>query len=278
MESIGEAPTQATPDATFTFELLNRDHDLDDDSLTVVAASNGNHGRVAVRSDGSLDYRPDRDFFGIDQFACSVVDGAGRSGEARVTVLVREGSGPVAAPAVDPSPSQPPLEPPAFDEPPEIAPPLIQPREEPPAADRHEAADDAVIVVDLFEFHDIHDRNAQIRLRRGPTDGKITLNDDGTLTYRPFPEFVGTDRFAYTLTRADGSSLSGTVMLNVDLDADAGYDDGSDESEILISVDEDRAPAMADPDRLQPGQPRPLSEEPAQSWFQRLLGRGFRRH
>lgn len=56
---------------------------------TLITASNGAHGSVRVKPDGSVDYRPQANFLGTDSFTYTVADRAGRMGQGRVTVLVR---------------------------------------------------------------------------------------------------------------------------------------------------------------------------------------------
>jgi VCBS repeat-containing protein len=49
----------------------------------------------------------------------------------------------------------------------------------------------------------------------GPSQGTLTLNQDGSFTYTPNPNFHGTDTFVYRLTDADGDSDTATVTINV---------------------------------------------------------------
>lgn len=60
---------------------------------TLITASNGTHGSVRVKPDGSVDYRPRANFLGLDSFTYTVADRAGRMGQGRVTVLVRAADG-----------------------------------------------------------------------------------------------------------------------------------------------------------------------------------------
>lgn len=48
-----------------------------------------------------------------------------------------------------------------------------------------------------------------------PAHGSLILNADGTFVYQPFADYNGPDFFTYTVTDADGASVSATVNLTV---------------------------------------------------------------
>jgi Ca2+-binding RTX toxin-like protein len=48
-----------------------------------------------------------------------------------------------------------------------------------------------------------------------PAGGTVTMNQDGSFTYKPKTGFAGQDSFAYTVKDADGDAASGTVALSV---------------------------------------------------------------
>lgn len=64
-----------------------------------------------------------------------------------------------------------------------------------------------------------------------PTNGNVVLNNDGTFTYTPATDYVGSDSFTYTVTDAGGLSDTGTVNITVsdvplvDTDGDGLTDD-----------------------------------------------------
>ena len=51
-----------------------------------------------------------------------------------------------------------------------------------------------------------------------PANGVVARNADQTLTYRPNPDFSGTDRFDYTLMDDAGTVFSATVTVSVSLE------------------------------------------------------------
>ena len=56
-----------------------------------------------------------------------------------------------------------------------------------------------------------------IQIASEPTNGTVTVNDDGTVTYTPSDRFVGTDSFTYTVQDNDAqSSEAATVNITVE--------------------------------------------------------------
>ena len=48
-----------------------------------------------------------------------------------------------------------------------------------------------------------------------PSHGTVTINPNGTITYKPLAVYTGTDTFQYKITDANGATASATVTLNV---------------------------------------------------------------
>jgi hypothetical protein len=48
-----------------------------------------------------------------------------------------------------------------------------------------------------------------------PGAGSVTLNADGTLTYLPWADVTGSDRFVYTISDPTGSATAGSVAVTV---------------------------------------------------------------
>lgn len=48
-----------------------------------------------------------------------------------------------------------------------------------------------------------------------PTNGTVTVNEDGSYTYKPNTDFSGTDSFTYTITDSVGTTASATVTITV---------------------------------------------------------------
>ncbi|VAV95245.1 hypothetical protein MNBD_ALPHA05-740 [hydrothermal vent metagenome] len=50
-----------------------------------------------------------------------------------------------------------------------------------------------------------------------PTNGRVDLNDDGTITYTPDPNFTGADQFWYWVEDDNGNLTKGEVFVTVDI-------------------------------------------------------------
>jgi VCBS repeat-containing protein len=68
--------------------VLSNDTDLDNDPLTAVLISDVSHGTLNLNSDGSFNYIPDPDYFGIDSFTYTAYDGLHTSNVATVTITL----------------------------------------------------------------------------------------------------------------------------------------------------------------------------------------------
>ncbi|HPE78185.1 MAG TPA: Ig-like domain-containing protein, partial [Draconibacterium sp.] len=66
-----------------------------------------------------------------------------------------------------------------------------------------------------------------------PIGGKITINDDGSVTYTPPTDYIGEDSFIYTITTPDGGTGTANVTIVVTAPADMAIDAVDDEFEIF---------------------------------------------
>ncbi|MEE4348913.1 MAG: Ig-like domain-containing protein [Pacificimonas sp.] len=74
--------------------------DIDGDTVTVIAAADGENGAAVLNVDGTVTYTPNEGFAGTDRFLFTVTDPSGAVGAGVVTVEVKEvGAPPVFAPA-----------------------------------------------------------------------------------------------------------------------------------------------------------------------------------
>jgi hypothetical protein len=83
----------------------------------------------------------------------------------------------------------------------------------------HEDTDLIVSVAEGLLVNDIDPEEDPLKamLVTGPGNGTLTLNDDGSFTYRPDADFVGTDSFTYQVNDGQANSNEGTVTLEVEL-------------------------------------------------------------
>jgi len=74
------------------------------------------------------------------------------------------------------------------------------------------------VVIDVLDNdYDLDGDDIFIEGITSPADGTVTLNDDGTVTYTPDPEFVGEDSFEYEVCDGAGDCVVGSVTITVEL-------------------------------------------------------------
>ncbi|MBF0626037.1 MAG: tandem-95 repeat protein [Magnetococcales bacterium] len=170
--------------------LLANDVDVDDDPLTLVAFTQPDHGQVVQNADGTLTYRADPDFNGSDQFFYTVEDAAGNRSQALVTVVVD--------PITD----------------------AIEARD-----DQRLSTEDQTLVSGTLIGNDLdpdflidagHNPDFRVIGFTQAQHGVVTLQADGSFTYRPDENFHGTDWFTYILSDGDQRVDQATVTLQVD--------------------------------------------------------------
>ncbi len=191
--SVNDAPTanndQATTleDTAVTLDVLANDSDVDGDSLTVSAVTQGDNGAVVINSDNSVTYTPDPDFNsndsfeGTDVFTYTVSDGNGGSDVATVTIVV--------TPVND-------------------APVAVN--------DNATTPEDTAITLDvLANDSDVDGDVLTVTAVTTPTAGITVLHADNTVTYTPNPDFNGVATFSYSITDGHGGSDTAVVTIAV---------------------------------------------------------------
>jgi len=163
------------------------DDDLNNDPLQVASFTQPTNGKVTLTPSGNLLYMPDEDFTGVDTFEYVVSDGNGGEDTGTVTVEVKVPSN---------------TEPEAVDDndymtntntelviPPQNG--VLQNDQDP---------DGTILEVASFTQ---------------PLHGIVDMNEDGSFTYEPDPDWTGTDVFDYVLSDGEGGSDTGTVTVTV---------------------------------------------------------------
>jgi len=93
VESVNDNPVAVDDDADVlantatTIDVLANDHDVDGDSLTIMATSSAQHGAVSV-DNNIVTYTPSLGYEGYDSFVYDIVDGAGGTANATVNINV----------------------------------------------------------------------------------------------------------------------------------------------------------------------------------------------
>ncbi|MFD0712992.1 Ig-like domain-containing protein [Paenibacillus sp. GCM10027626] len=156
--------------------------DPDGDTLTYEKGSDPEHGSVTVNPDGTWTYEPDPDYVGTDSFTVTVSDGKGGTATSTVTIGITD-------PGV---PNQPPTVP-----------------------DYSETTPKNTSVTGSVYGTDPDGDSLTYAKGSDPQHGSITVNPDGTWTYEPDPDFVGTDSFTVTVSDGKGGTATSTVTINV---------------------------------------------------------------
>ena len=202
---------QLTPATTVTLiintppETVNDAYTLDEDNLLSVAAGSGvssndidlendavvatlidptSNGQLTFEQDGSFSYVPNADFFGEDVFTYRLSDGVDESASLGVATLTVN-----------------------------------------PVNDKPVGRTDLVVTFInetlnlpperglLANDFDIDSPTITARLTSPPQNGELAVNQDGSLSFTPTPDFTGTDSFSYVAN--DGELDSDEVTVSV---------------------------------------------------------------
>ncbi|MEM5011048.1 Ig-like domain-containing protein [Niallia taxi] len=161
--------------------------DADKDTLTFAIAENGQKGK-AVLTDaetGNFTYTPDKNVNGEDKVVFTVTDGQGEPVKATVSISIK---------AVNDAPTA--------------------------ASDSFTTNEDEKLEVGseksiLVNDEDVDNDNLQAILVKGPANGLLVLNADGTFTYTPDKDYSGKDSFTYKATDGNLESAEQTVEIEV---------------------------------------------------------------
>jgi hypothetical protein len=171
---VATADSGATAeDAPLTLNLVANDSDVDGNLLSVQIVTAPAHGAVVVNADRTVTYTPAADYFGADAFEYRASDGAASSPTVGVTLTVTPvNDAPVAV------------------------------------ADAVTVLEDGTVSFDLRANDGDIDSAGPLGtvVDRGPLNGTLTVNADGSYSYRPAADFSGTDSVRYRATDAEGAS------------------------------------------------------------------------
>jgi len=164
--------------------VLANDVSGDGDALTAVLASGPSHGTLTLNDDGSFAYTPNTGFTGSDSFTYKAADDVSQSSSATVTLNVHSSN---QAPTAN--------------------------------ADSVTAIHDTPLTVDplgiLANDTDPDGDPLTSVLVSGPSHGTLNLNANGSFTYTPNANYVGSDAFTYKANDGIANSGSATVSIAV---------------------------------------------------------------
>ncbi len=180
--TLNESSTLTVPSST---GVLNNDTDADSDSLTAELVSDVSSGVLTLQTDGSFSYEPNTAFTGSDSFSYRAKDGTGNSNVVTVTFTVTVNQEPI---AVSDSYTTP----------------------------KNETLTVPATTGVLSNDTDANGDSLTVTLGNSVSNGQLTLNSDGSFTYVPNADFIGSDSFTYTSNDGLASSASVTVSLTIE--------------------------------------------------------------
>jgi hypothetical protein len=180
----GDDSASTAEDTPVTVSVLANDTDLEDDTLSVSAVTQGANGAVVVNANDTETYTPGANFNGSDSFTYTVSDGNGGTDTATVTVTV--------TPVND--------APVANDDPASVA------------------EDGSATVAVLANDTDAENDTLTVTAVTQGANGTVTLNP---VTYTPAANYNGADSFTYTISDGNGGTDTATVNVTVGAANDA---------------------------------------------------------
>jgi VCBS repeat-containing protein len=173
--------------------VLANDSDAQLDPLAAVLVDQPLHGLLNLRPDGSFVYMPQAGFVGTDTFAYAASDGQALSAPTLVRITIT------------PTPNNAPIA-----------------ENDTYAVTLNTSVAGAQFTVPgpgvLANDTDLEGDPLAAVLATGPGHGTVTLNANGSFTYRPEQGFSGTDSFTYTARDGRGVSNQATVRITVNTD------------------------------------------------------------
>ncbi|HEY2411242.1 MAG TPA: tandem-95 repeat protein [Pirellulaceae bacterium] len=188
--------------------VLKNDSDVDSPNLTATVLVSTVNGTLNFHADGSFTYAPNSGFTGTDTFTYRVSDDSnppGQSGSITVNLIVNTA-------------------------------PTAQ-------NDSYSTNEDATLTVTangvLANDSDINSDPLTAAVITPPTNGTLNFNSNGTFTYTPDADFVGTDTFRYQTSDGIIASSPATVTITINAVNDAPVRIAGDTT--TVSADADSA-------------------------------------
>jgi hypothetical protein len=181
--AVDDATTIAEDSGANAVNVLANDSDVDGDTLTITAVTQGAHGSVTF-SASSVSYTPNANFFGSDSFTYTISDGNGGTASATVHVTVTNVNDPPVA-----------------------------------NADAYTMDQDTTLTVAapgvLANDSDVDGDALTAVHYTAPSHGTLSGSANGGFTYTPNLHFTGTDTFTYQANDGTVDSPAATVTITV---------------------------------------------------------------
>jgi len=167
--------------SNITVDVLVNDTGLEDGGIVVALLANPSNGTININADNTIDYMPNKDYLGTDQFDYQVCDADGDCASATVTIKVKENN----------------LVPTAVDD-------IV-----------NVYMNIGEIIHVLSNDSGLEDGIGNLIIYTDPANGGVVVNGDNTITYTPSMWYVGSDSFQYWIEDVDGDYSIATVYLTI---------------------------------------------------------------
>jgi gliding motility-associated-like protein len=152
------------------------DSDVDSSPLIYTLVSGATNGVVTlIGNAGAFTFTPNTNYSGPDSFIYEVTDGDGLTDQAVVNINVE---------------------------------PIIA------ANDEFDVNEDEVLIGNASS-NDTNTENLIYSVTSGTNNGTVVMEEDGSFTYTPNPDYNGTDSFTYQVCDAAGNCYEATVFITV---------------------------------------------------------------
>ena len=164
-----------------TIIVLDNDNDPDGDSFSIKSfdTNSTNGGEISVDENGSLVYKPAKDFIGSDSFTYQIKDSNGNIDSATVKI--------------------------------EILPMPIA-NDDSVTTPKNSSINIEVLDNDI----DLNSNELNISSITNPFNGTVILEDNNSITYIPNLDFIGNDSFIYTIVDINGTEANATVNITIE--------------------------------------------------------------
>jgi hypothetical protein len=180
--AVDDADIEVDEDAAVNVDVLGNDADVENQTLSVTAVTQGTSGAVVINGGNDVTYTPAANFNGSDSFTYTISDGNGGTDTATVSVTV------------------------------------LPINDSPVAADDGASTDEDIAVTIAVRANDTDidlDSLAVTAVTQG-SNGTVVINGGLDVTYTPAANFNGSDSFTYTVGDGNGGSASATVNVTVE--------------------------------------------------------------
>jgi len=169
-------------DTSVLIDILDNDVDIDGDQISIVISSPPSNGNIIVHANNTVTYVPSPNYHGTDNFEYTITS-EHDTATANVIVIVNAVNDPIVANDDD-----------------------ISTPEDVPVN---------IAVLENDENVDNDSLSIIIAPTDVPTNGSITVETNGTITYVPDANFNGEDNFVYTITSTGGDTSTALVTVFV---------------------------------------------------------------